>query len=157
MKRMVAALAFYEQACAGEDADPQGCELHGLNLMRGEGGKVDFMTAYRSLERSCTAGRSDGCHHLGTLYADGLGVAPDAPKALQLHEKACDGVPSRPVQVLESCCRGLGVTKDLEKAIPMLVTACTGGNRVACAAEREAKAEQAKEEIPAPAAAPAIP
>lgn len=154
----VAALAFYEQACAGEDADPQGCELHGLNLMRGEGGKVDFMTAYRSLERSCTAGRSDGCHHLGTLYADGLGVAPDAPKALQLHEKACDG------GTVEACAsagvmlqRGLGVTKDLEKAIPMLVTACTGGNRVACAAEREAKAEQAKKEIPAPAAAPAIP
>lgn len=141
----VAALSFFRQSCPKSSENPHllGCELLGLALMRGEAGVVDFIGAKGALELACTGEMPGGCHHLGTLYRDGLGVEKNADRALQLHEKGCAG------GTAEACAsagvmlqRGLGVTQDLPRALPLLKQGCLGGNKIACAAEREVENSQ---------------
>jgi len=135
----IAALSFLRQACPPDHETPHllGCELLGLSLMRGEAGVVDFVAAKVALEVACKGDMWGGCHHLGTLYRDGLGVDKNATLALEYHEKGCNG------GTAEACAsagvmlqRGLGVPKDLKRALPLLKQGCLGGNKIACSAER---------------------
>jgi TPR repeat protein len=132
----VASLAFYRQACPGGGEvlrDLRGCELLGLSLLRGEAKVVDFSKAKEALEHECTGEIADGCHHLGTLYRDGLGVSKNPTKALEYHEHACQA------GSVEACAtagviyhRGLGIPLNSERSRPLLEKGCNGGNKVAC-------------------------
>ena len=49
----------------------------------------DPKKAVALFDKGCTAGEASGCVNLAVMYRDGLGVAADQTKAIELVERAC--------------------------------------------------------------------
>ncbi|MBW8876109.1 MAG: SEL1-like repeat protein [Acidobacteria bacterium] len=43
------------------------------------------------MDRACRDGEAAACHHLGTIYDDGVGVPSDRVRAASYYRKACAG------------------------------------------------------------------
>lgn len=50
----------------------------------------NYIQAANLYEKSCNMGNAIGCHNLGFLYAQGMGVRQNFTKAIQLYENSCN-------------------------------------------------------------------
>jgi hypothetical protein len=90
-------------------------------------------------QKLCDQGERRACHLLGDLYAPfytwraHARIAPDAARAFQLIERACNGgYPMSCNDLGVMYVRGLGVAKDEAKATALYQQACAVHNEFAC-------------------------
>lgn len=77
-------------------------------------------------EDGCRGGDPSGCTLLGVIYDHGLGVPPDASRAVAYHEQACSGGHRQSCLLLASRAEGSGAVGAYERA-------CRAGSGFACA------------------------
>ncbi len=81
------------------------------------------------LTQACAGGTMNACNYLGFIYANGLGIPPDAKTAQEIYQKACDQGNLR-------SCTSLGIMyQDDHKnadARKYFNQACDGGVKDAC-------------------------
>ncbi|MGO9318191.1 MAG: protein kinase domain-containing protein [Terracidiphilus sp.] len=80
-------------------------------------------------KQACDGGVNDACNYLGYIYAQGLGVPPDAKTAREIYQKACE-------QGNLLSCTSLGTIdqddKKFAEARTYFKQACDGGVKDAC-------------------------
>src|SRR5665213_2056871 len=77
--------------------DAKVCNFVGAIYATGlQGVKIDVVQAFTFFQKACTGGHATGCGNLANAYYNGLGVAADRARAIQLYQRACDlgGVPA---------------------------------------------------------------
>jgi tetratricopeptide (TPR) repeat protein len=81
------------------------------------------------LTQACDGGTMNACNYLGFIYANGLGISPDAKTAQEIYQKACDQGNLR-------SCTSLGCLYQNDKknaeARKYFKQACDGGVKDAC-------------------------
>jgi TPR repeat protein len=77
----------------------------------------------------CDQNQAESCHRLANQYEFGKGVAKDAPKAVALYRKACDGGSMNGCVGLGNGYRNAfgGLPKDLNQALALYKKACDAG------------------------------
>ena len=93
-------------------------------------GKSAYDTQARTLfTQACDGVNMNACTYLGYIYANGLGIPPDADMARKIYQKSCDGGHLRG-------CTGLGTVYqeagDINNARKYFKLACDGGVKDAC-------------------------
>jgi MYXO-CTERM domain-containing protein len=104
------------------------------NNRRGEA-KTEAEAGKESLvifEKLCEAQNPRACDEAGDIYADGIGVAKDLPKALERYIKACDDKTDPRASACRSAASKMvdGPAKDLATATRLLARACARGSDV---------------------------
>jgi hypothetical protein len=113
--------AGYEEACAA------------LGTMYAKGSQPagsDPEKARTLFEQACSAGVARGCHFLGIVHREGVGVSKDPERAFVYFLRSCD-------QGQASGCAAAGDlvhTKDKKRAISLYRRACVGDNVEGCKA-----------------------
>jgi TPR repeat protein len=109
------------------------CVDLGLRLVEGPrlGVERDPIAARALFERACDGGVLAGCHALGVLYEQAIGVAPNHARARDLYQRACAG------GHLPGCVSLGGIDELLERpdrALLLYRRACAGGEPLGCKA-----------------------
>ena len=82
----------------------------------------------------CSSGHAGSCATLGTMYAEGNGVAADQNRAVEMLTKACDAGSAEGCRHLAKHYQsGRGVAEDQARAVSLYLRSCNGGNGAACA------------------------
>ena len=111
-----------------------GCKtpLHAV-LLPLDGVLRDRCTDLASCSTRCDGDEPESCFELGTFYLLGKQVTKDAPRGLQLLDKACQGGSVDACTVLGTAYRtGSDVDKNLATALQLFSIGCQGGRQVAC-------------------------
>jgi len=88
-----------------------------------------YIDAIPLLEKSCTAGNSDTCEKLGSVYEEGKGIPKDYSRALALYSRACDTGNADGCNSFGAMYDiGRGVAKDDTRAAELYSKACDGGS-----------------------------
>jgi TPR repeat protein len=75
-----------------------------------------------------------GCVDLGVYYAQGIGVAQDMTKAIELWRRACNGgIAGGCMNLGMAYDQGFGVTRDAAQAAALYRKACQSGEPRGCA------------------------
>ncbi len=89
----------------------------------------DYTQARTLFTQACDGVNMNACTYLGYIYANGLGIPPDADMARKIYQKSCDGGHLRG-------CTGLGTVYqeagDINNARKYFKLACDGGVKDAC-------------------------
>ncbi len=92
----------------------------------------DYAAARQAWEQALSGGDWEAARNLGLLYRKGLGVAPDAGRALDYYrEAAAHGVINARLNLAELYLSGQGVPRDVAKAKALLQAAADAGNMAA--------------------------
>ena len=84
--------------------------------------------AVKTLEQLWDKGFIAAAYHLGKAYQDGLGILPDDEK----YERACEsGNQYAQYRLGKMCLLGVGVPKDIERAVRLLSISASQGNQYA--------------------------
>jgi uncharacterized protein len=82
------AAELFRQACAGGHS----FSCRNVVAIAVQAGNTDQAAdAMGRLERACDEGKAGACRELGTIYDEGVGVAPDRVRARALFRRACEG------------------------------------------------------------------
>jgi TPR repeat protein len=76
---------LYGESC--EAGDGSACFMYGGDLLSAK----DNAGAFKTLTKGCDLGDPAACGLLGGCYDEGVGVAVDKTKAMELWKKSCDG------------------------------------------------------------------
>lgn len=121
------AVQLFEKACKADNA--RACGMLGLAHVDGLGGYPrDPAKGLAMLNASCAKDIAESCGQLAGLYADGVGAAPDINRAVQLHQKACQGGHSPSCTSLATSAK-LGATAEAPKWHEL---GCRLGERKSC-------------------------
>jgi hypothetical protein len=94
-----------------------------------------YSEALPLFDQGCTAGNGEACKGLGVLYANGLGVAQDLPRAAELFSKSCNKGNVRGCFNLGvSYKSGRGVKQNYSRAATLFSQSCNGGDAMGCEA-----------------------
>jgi hypothetical protein len=89
----------------------------------------DYTKARALFAQACDGDELNACNYLGYIYANGLGIPPDAVTARKIYQKSCDGGHPRG-------CIGLGILDQNDKkyaeARNYFKQACDGGVKEGC-------------------------
>ena len=92
-----------------------------------------YIDAIPLLEKSCTAGNSDTCEKLGSVYEEGKGIPKNYSRALALYSRACDTGNADGCNSFGAMYDiGRGVAKDDTRAAELYSKACDGGSAEGC-------------------------
>lgn len=142
------AIAAYEEGCPGH---PDNCTNLALMILDGRGGAADPAKARTLLEDTCSEGK-DGwsCGFLGMSLLSGRGMAPEPQEAVRLLTLACEDQQKHACGGLAAAHGlGLGVERDVDRALGFNERACGLGDSVACeGAAKELMARNQAEDIP---------
>jgi len=125
-------IAAFKRACDG--GVPRGCLELGRFSRRGVGTPEDEKRWLSYAQQSCDSGEMDAC----VFYAVSIGYKKSATKdehakMAQLLETACErGAANACNSRAYTLNRGIGGTKDPQRAIEYLKKACAGGSTAAC-------------------------
>ena len=89
----------------------------------------DYAQARTLFTQACDGGNMNACNYLGFIYANGLGISPDAKTAQEIYQKACDQGNLRSCTGLGSVYQNLGNNGEARKYFQK---ACEGKVAEAC-------------------------
>lgn len=131
-KDYAAANAAFEKGCASKEPSQNACGGLGVAHATGQGVTKDAKKGAALLEAACEKGSAESCKNLGVLVRDGLVGPRDPKRASELFEKACPDNVGACNEIALAYERGVGVTKDLPKALSLYAAACDGGLALGC-------------------------
>ena len=103
----------HDKALADKTAQAIG---NAMTLVR-EREEATDRAAFSYFQKACDAGYAPSCNGLGTLYAQGRGVAKDLSRAAQLYKSSCAAGASTGCEHLaEAFHRGIGIAQDAAAA-----------------------------------------
>jgi hypothetical protein len=77
--------------------------------------KNDYAQARTLFTKACDGNELNACNYLGFIYANGLGIEPDAKMAQEIYQKSCDGGRPRGCIGLGSVYQNSGKNTDARK------------------------------------------
>jgi hypothetical protein len=97
----------------------------------------EYQQAAPLFDQACTGGNATACANLGSLYANGQGVAANHVTAAEFFDKACNGgFETACIKLSNAYLAGDGVVTDKDKANDLLKKACTLGDTTPCNATK---------------------
>lgn len=121
------ATKLYKKACRLKDVD--GCAKVGFAYLKGIGVDKNISKAFELLSSACKQEQQEACYNLAILQ-DKKGNYKESKK---LYEKTCssgDALACNQLGFLYQ--NGLGVKKDIGKALHYYIKSCQGGSKMGC-------------------------